>query len=298
MKMTPRMLGKVPKDFDYRIYSRLYINGWKDNVTKKTVIRSYLRQGNKLKWPYRLDQCHILIYSGAKTGCNTLLTSFRNIKNDNTFHMHVEYTKDYYPLTKLINLKRENKLLIVSSYREPIARHISSYFHAIHKILHMKLNVVLNLDIRHIIDDFLNRITNNFINGHKERPYEAYHPHLENDRKNFDNVNIFDRAFNREEGFQIYETPNVKILMLRFDKINNWQNVIRENTEYKDFILIPDNLTKEKVTYDLYRKFCDEIIFPKNLLDVIYEYDKENMEYFYTKQEVENIKSKWYGRCT
>lgn len=281
------MVNEIPSDFDYKIYSRLYRNGWENinDISKKRSINSYLKTGKPLNWPYRIDKCEVLVYCGAKTGSSTLRKSFREI-NHNTFHMHIDYLKDLFPIPKLISLKsKDNKLLIVSSYREPVSRHISSYFHA---------EKLLTEDLDFLIKDFIDKITNNFVNQQKNRPYEAYHPHLENDRKNFDNINIFEKPFNRERGFQVYESDKVKIIMLRFDKINNWEEIIKENTKYKNFVLIPSNLTSEKKSYQLYQKFCNEIVIPRDVLDIMYKFDQDNMNYFYTPQEQEQIKKRWY----
>jgi hypothetical protein len=235
---------------------------------------------------YKFKNIQVLIYSAGKTGTASLKKSFDKILPSNyVFSLHNDEYMVYHNVNDIINCQRENKILMLCSYREPISQYISFFFQNIENKFGSSIDEILKLDIEVILQKIINDIYGDDW---------LVHPFLENDKKNFDNINIFDTAFDKNNGYQIFETERVKIILLKFDKIDKWQEIIRNNTIYSEFELISANLTIDKPVYDLYKKVLNQIIIPKSILDDIYTMEESNMKYFYTDEEIIKIKNKWY----
>jgi hypothetical protein len=124
--------------------------------------------------------------------------------------------------------------------------------------------------------------------------WQIYHPFLEKETKNFDYVNIYSKPFDKNKGYQIFETDKVKIILLRFDKIDSWETIIRENTEFSDFKLIAKNLTEKKKERLLYKEVLNSVKIPKTILDKHFAQDEKNLSYFFSNDEIDTIKKRWY----
>lgn len=249
----------------------------------------YLRIGKRRDLPYHFNDIKIMIYSAPKTASTSLHKSFSKIiNNKHIFHTHnnIPIFDSKYSIINIINIPRNEKLLILSCYREPISRAISTFFENITFYFNKTNKEILKLEYKIVADKLISFLKNHGFG----------HPFLENNKKNFDNIDIFKKAFNRVEGYQTYETKLVKIIMLRFDKINNFEKIIKQNTGYNNFHMLAENISSNKYYKDFYKKINNEIIIPKKILDRIYASEKDNMEYFYTDMEIKQIKNKWYDR--
>lgn len=233
------------------------------------------------------NDIEILIYSGGKTASSTLYYSFKNI-NPQTFHTHRDkFTKKQLKLDitidGIINANRNKKLLIVSCYREPISRHLSVVFEMGVYYFGLKdIKEINNLDDNTIINKFYEVL---------EMGYMNYHPHSDETLNKY--VYIFKYQFNKEEGYQIYETPLFKWIYLRFDKINNFEKIIQEYTEYKNFKILEQNISTSKVYGDKYKNIKKNLKIPVQLLDFYLDRDLKNLQYFYTDEEIQKIKEEW-----
>jgi len=281
-------MSLLPADFDcqhYRILNHCYTF---KSTEKEALEEHYILHSTEEKLPHNFNNIDIIIYSGGKTGSSTLYHSFKGvIGSERLFAVHNDFQLGgSVKIADIFRQRKKKPVLIVSAYREPVSRHLSSFFQNIFMHLNTDLDHLLKMDIKFIMDELIRIMRNNF--------FELYHPFLENDKKNINGIDIFKTPFNKEKGFQVYRTPKVKLILLLFDKINNWGTIIRDNTQYKKFQLMPANLTNNKETYSLYREVCDKIIIPTDLLDCLFLAEKTNMEYFYTPEQIDQIKKKWY----
>ena len=277
---------EVPNDFNWEEYVTLN-HFFKIPFDEKSAQEHYINYGFGYGLPYNFKNIKIIIYSGGKTGTATLRTSFCKIVASNnilSIHSNLQI-RTQYTISDIINNPRINKILMCCSYREPISQYLSNFFQNIENLLGKKFDEIIDFVL--LTDQIIKYMDNS-----KLFP----HPFLENDKKNFNNIDIFEKPFNKEKGFQIFETDKIKIILLRFDKINQWDNIIQNNTPFTYFELASSNLTIHKPEYSLYKRVCEEIIIPKTILDKIYDTEDKNMNYFYTLDEIKVIKNKWYGR--
>ncbi len=277
------ILEKRPYKFEWQQY--VILNSFIATLnTKKEVIRHYWSYEPKTNLLYNFSQLNVLVYSGTKTGSMSLYASFKEIDNG-TLGIHYDYSlNNLYQISDIIQAPREEPLLIITSYRDPISRIISQYFQRteaqIDQLSQLNTNIIDDVIayIRRVIDTEL---------------VDAWHPFLENNKRNYGGVNIYDKPFNREEGYQIYETPIVKIIILMFDRIAEWEEIIRRQTQYSEFKLITVNQTNQKSISNLYTQVCNEIAIPMSILDELFEKEKDNINYFYDSDDIIKLKEKW-----
>ena len=251
----------------------------------------------------KAQDIQILIFSGGKTASSTLYWSFVKL-NQFALQTHCDYftaqcLKLDMTIHDIIEAERKEKLLIISCYREPISRTLSSLFEQYQGIFKIQANnEVQAMKIFNQIDNSL--IREQFIRFLKNG-FEDYHPNCDKLYKGQDlgsYIDIYKYPYNRNQGYQIYETEKFKWIYLRFDKIGNFEKIIRENTKYKNFEFTNQNqnLSQDKLYYEKYLQ-AQKFSIPKNLLDLCFKRDEKNLNYFYTPSEINAIKEKWYAHA-
>ena len=244
------------------------------------------------------ENIQILILSGGKTASTTLYNSFKRI-NSATFHTHHDEYTNFYLKSKMtihdiIEAKRKEKLLIISCYREPMYRALSSLFEQHRKLFKIEAETgteAMNKFI-HINNAIIRKKFIEFLKNGEE----SYHPNQDKGRHLGSYIDIYKFPYNKDQGYQIYETDKFKWIYLRFDKIGNFEKIIRENTKYKNFKLFSTNLTKNKSYYEKYLQ-AQKFSLPKNVLDLCFKRDEKNLNYFYARDEIKIIKDKWYAQA-
>lgn len=250
--------------------------------------KHYLEKGTVNPLSYRYQDLDVLIYSTGKTGGTTLANSFRK-RGMTVGHLHYNFP-GFDRVEAIVKEPRKHKLLMLTAYREPVAQCLSMFFQNTNILLKITDDELLQKDV-----EWLKEQVNIYaleLSGGIMVPQ----PFVANSLQDFDGTNIFTKPFNREEGFTKLETDRVQILVLRFDKISNWQRIIRTQTAYTDFVLVPENITAAKKIGELYKRVRDSIVIPKLVLDRFYQQEAANMAHLYTPSEIADIKNIWYKR--
>jgi len=231
------------------------------------------------------------VFAGGKTGGKTLEKSFKN-----SFHLHgdTDMWKNEPILEKygigvrdLINYvynKTGKKVLILSSYRDPISRTISAFFQN-YEINIRKKNATLQEQLAVFNDNF-------FIDQ------EEYHPYL--DKENLMGLNIYEKPFNKVKGHTVYENDKIKLLLLKFDIINKWKDIIPlylDKNSISDFIYKESNVSTNKWYSSLYKNFKNNFYTTNYLLDLKIKNNFELLNYFYTPQQRSALLSIWRSFC-
>ena len=286
-------LKMLPGDFNWLKFFGLNtpLIGPEISWTETNAINNYLRLKQiRSRVAYKEEDVDIIVYTGGKTGSSSLATACVQAApylNVTTFQMHQEALACNFNPVDIIQAVRQQRLLIISSYREPISRNMSAFFQSITHITGMAMHQVLNSSVDELIQIF--------IREYQKHHWQDYHPFLDNDCKNIDNIDIFSKPFNQVEGYQVYQTEKVTFLQLRFDNISNWQSIIRENTHLANFRMMEINKAESKPINNLYRRFCNQIVLPKELLDDIFARSEQNLNYFYNQSQIDQLKTKWYS---
>ena len=222
----------------------------------------------------------VMICAGGKSGSETLKNTlqkngYRTIK----FHNHGCYKNQFGKdeVIKSIKISSKNKkLYMIDSYRLPIERKISSFFqNQIYQYLKYEENV------EEIIKIFNNK-------------YLQMLENLESIDIIFNDLKIPKfKVFNFDKRYNFLEKDNIIFIKLRFKDINNWGEILSEIFN-KKIIIKPQNLTKDKKIYTLYKKFLNEYKVPKSYLEII----KKNKDFilYNTFEEQKEYIRYWESR--
>ena len=222
----------------------------------------------------------VFIYCGGKTGSKTLCSTFSN--NDfltihthsNENYMAIHDTSDN--IFKLIDESSKNfeNIYIIDSYRNPLERKISSFFHKIHKYLPNCESLSLDELVSYFNDNLLHTI-------------EDYHPI--NEVLNHYYIPLWS-SFDFNKKYNLTKHGNIHFIKILFKDIAIWDSLL-SGIFGKNIIMHNNNLTIDKPTYNLYKSFLEVYKVPKKYLYVIKE-DREFNIYNNREEKIDYFK-KW-----
>jgi len=231
-----------------------------------------------------------IIFTGGKTGGSTLSTCLKD-----SLHVHCDYhmwqqhpalakygigVKD---LINYIYTKTGKKVLILSAYRDPVSRTISAFFEN-YEINIRKKNATLQEQLAVFNDNFFME--------------EEKHPFL--DKENLMGLDIYEKPFDKVNGYTVYENDKIKLLLLKFDIINKWKDIIPlylDKNSISDFTYIKSNISTDKWYSSLYKNFKNNFYTTNYLLDLTIHNNSELLNYFYTPQQLSALLSIWRSFC-
>lgn len=230
----------------------------------------------------------------GKSGSTTIISGFHNI---NIAHWHsVNYfekrykTKllssnnyDLYDLILYIGNKYNFKPVIIESIRNTLDKGISDIFQHI-KINRKHNNECKICSIKKYISDnninTINKIIKKYLTSIINKvPYSCimFKKHF-----NIDLISSFDKDLN----YYFNDTKNVYLLILKFEDIKNWNEIINNNIPY-EFVLKWENKTKNI----FYKKIKNNIKYTKKELQPFL--DSRKIVNFYSNDEIEKIVEKF-----
>ena len=238
----------------------------------------------------------IYYIGGGKTGSSSIVNGFSNV---NTAHWHgVSYfeqiykTKllssnnyDLYDLIIYIGNKYNFKPVIIESIRNPINVGISSIFQF------MKINLKVHNNINNIVNQITKYKSDNNINGIIEI-IKKYISDIEIDdmpysceifKKHF-NINLLS-SFDKDLNYYFNNINNVYLLVLKFEDIKNWSDIINNNLPYK-FVL--EHVNKENDEF--YKIVKTNLKFTKKEIQPLLNCRKMT---FYSNAEIDKISTEF-----
>ena len=245
-----------------------------DLITLFETNKNIIKEDNPVNNLKDFKNIKVFVHTYSKTGTTTLARSFqycidKTTDYKNVSHSHSKYCfRIYLKLDNTFNIKQLinlqlNKPLIIQSYRNPFDRLLSSYY--------------FSYKNKHSFNAFLlNYILNNV-------EYFNYIDEL--------NINYDNKIFNYERGYGFEKKEDFYILHTRLDKINNLSDNIKLISELKEFhnlSIIKDNVNRSKE----YIEFKNKLKIPKELIDLILFKEKSVMEFYFSNDEITNIKVK------
>lgn len=212
-----------------------------------------------------LSKMDVICLTGGKCGSTTLDNTFKyngykcvKVHNKGEFIAQFKYDG----LIDLINRSSENKkLYIIDSYRTPIERKISSFFHNIN----IHVPSYKNKSCEELIDIFNTKYLDTIEEYHSINPImEEY------------GVEPFN-TFDFKKKYVIKTKGNLIFVKLLFSNINNWGDNLSEIFN-KKIIIAPErlqNLSKNKIYYSIYNKFKLMYKTKKSYINNILKNDKQ-----------------------
>lgn len=180
-------------------------------------------------------------------------------------------------------LSKVKKIKIISLIREPIARDIALYFQGFHE--YIVLEDAIKADSYEGVKDFLE--TEKRI-GNCGATFEWFHAELNEAL----GLNIYQYEFDKKRGYQVIETDNVELLLIKLEKLNECSDSIGRFVGKEHFDLISSNMGNDKLYRFAYEELKRTIKIPQDILDFYYK-DNPAMDHFYTIEEKEQFYKKW-----
>ena len=254
----------------------------------------------------------IIIYQMGKVGSTTLLNSLEALELTDTkiYHTHnltpesIAKQESVYRakfdeircihshlihgqyLYNLIQDRRLKNFKIITLTRDPVARNISGFF--------QNLELFFNYNYRQKLQTMpleavVNELQNIFFEEvDHERPLRWFDDEL----KISFNFDIFQHNFYPDKGYEIYQSKDFKLLVLKQEKINHCADTaLGEFLGIDNLTIRSANLGETKKYSNLYKTFLNSIHLPEWYLDKMYL--SEYCQHFYSPEEIAAFREKW-----
>jgi len=253
-------------------------------------VRSIFKWGIKklrgVLWKLGIEK-PVLVYQMGKVASTTIVVSLRWC-GQRAIHTHT-LTEDHRSrlANRLIKSGRKG-WKIITLVRDPVARDVSSFFQNLNNPNHpYYLNshsYIGSLSTKELGNHFISKICDS-----SQHCFEWFNQQL---LPTF-LVDVFSKPFEKEKGFQIYNTEQAEILLIRYEDLwGKGKIALADFLKLKsDFNWVRGNLSSEKYYTEQYNAFKQKFIFPKEYLKRVYGHPYTR--HFYTNDEIKSFMQGW-----
>jgi hypothetical protein len=253
-----------------------------------------LAKARHLMTKRRQDDPPIVVFAMAKTGTTAVTTALRAAGLGAVFQVH-----DLDPVFLLREereyrwtgrpwrnwdaqclLKRQPATSapwrVVSLVRDPIAQSVSAFFQPAARRGYIDSETAVEQLVERF-GDRLDRLSLGWFESHLE-------PTL--------GIDVYDSPFDVARGYQIIETPNVKLLLMRCEGLAVAPHALADLLDADHPIDVPrKNVSAEKTYGDLYDDFVAALWPPSDVLDGVYS--SRLVQHFYSPEEIARFREFW-----
>jgi len=216
-------------------------------------------------------------------GMTDALSRLRRIKKRFNANFWCLYESEYV-LRNVLTVAADRRLKIVTLFREPVARTISSFFYNI------KQHIADFERIR--IDDasFVPTIEKRYLEDFMEHDYSINW--FDNELKRTFGVDVYQHKFDYDKGYTVIRGVSVDVLVLKLERLKDCARIA-----FSEFLDIPEldlsraNTSEDQSYHEYYRKFVNEVKLPGTYLDKMY--GSKYMRHFYSSEEIAAYRAKW-----
>jgi hypothetical protein len=230
-----------------------------------------------MKFEDTLVDIDYLVYSSHKTGTQTLVRTM----NGNGFlcrHCHSLPNiglkgGDFKGYLESYLEKNKRKLNVITVFREPMERHISSFFQVYgSRPLRMKEaknkvdTIIFRSPVKKLQEKFIFELNAKSLIGMRESIH-----HICNDLL----INVDVLPYNMKRQFGLYETEHIKLYIFRFDVLfDNFETLLGLITN-KNIEKIDANISTLKWYKDIYIEFKASLVVPFNIILEVYDLKRD-----------------------
>lgn len=225
-----------------------------------------------------------LVFSSHKSGTQTLRNSLRasgykaahchNVRHLGLRHDEFESYLNQY------SQQRGKKLDLITVFREPIDRHISSFFQGhgsrplAKKLVADKTETLIyQMKPCDLCDLFISELESESLIGFSESIHE-----IATELR----FNPSDLLFDNQRGFSVFETSNVRVFLFRFDSLfSNFSALMGEITD-RSFIVQSSNMSERKWYRETYLAFRNQLAIPSSIIEKTYKKKEDLIKLFYS----------------
>lgn len=244
---------------------------------------------------YIPERCNIngvtfLVYCTGKCGTKTLINSCSKLSRTYWTHgFNLPFnSNDKKNREHLLSLLTDNEpVIVIDSFRDPIARKISSYFQNLRsyiKNINFSPSIVREDDLKKLAKDFHSRFLeiDNYTSSLEWKQYAGY--------------DIMSKPFDFEANIQLHTSKNKTFINLRFKDITNWETILKNTgiEQFKEIKLINGNESSKTWYSKLYSAFKSKFKLSQHEFDTIKAQYMNLMEHFWTPEEIQE----WIDKYT
>lgn len=224
-----------------------------------------------------------LIYSSHKSGTQTLVSSLNN-SGVKSRHIHglsgINLAQGSFPNILDYYLARKNKKMnVISVFRNPFERHISSFFqrYGTTPLLRKEVNdisetLIYKLSIDELQDKFLYELKSQSLHGFSDSLHEIF-----KELK----ISSNDLKYDDSSKYGVYETEKIKLTFFRHDTFfYEFENLLSEVSGVK-IIQRNRNMSNDKFYKKIYAEFKRTLSVPGNVISEVYDAKIDLMGLFY-----------------
>jgi len=178
----------------------------------------------------------------------------------------------------------DRKIKIITLFREPISRNISSFFYNIHK--YVPDFDGYRLDDASCISELLHKYLEVFVEH--EYTLEWFDAEFEP----VFGLDLYKHEFDPEKGYSIIKNNGIEVLVLKLEKLKESASAaFSEFMNIEKFDLKKKNTSDEQPYYDTYKMFLANVNLPIAYIDMMYE--SAYMKHFYSEDEIMQFRRRW-----
>ena len=274
----------------------------KEHIIKKKIYRTQWMAYHELAGLSMI--CNVILDNGAllllqpgKVGSSSIAGSLENVQVP---YLHAHTLTDLHVHTLADSLwgngalkerllegvklfpKVVGPIKIISMIRDPIGRDVSAYFQA---FMEYTLYDWVQADVYKGINDY---IDSNSKIGDWGWIFEWFNIEIKN---NF-GIDIYQYDFDKKRGCQIIKKDNVELLLIKTEKLNCCQDVVKQFVGRENFKLVNANMGNDKLYKYAYTETKKTIVISDHIIDFYYNGNK-GMDHFYTLEEKRKFAEKW-----
>lgn len=253
----------------------------------------------------------IIVYQMGKVGSRTVVDTLhsQNISRP-IFHIHylqrdgldflrekADFMERAYPgksfwagLFLRENLdKSDSKYIdIIVLTRDPVARNLSAFFHSM-DFWYPKLRNYS--DKNEFSEEIYSQIKTVFLEQYNHKRSLQW---FDQELKGVFGINVFQEQFPTHQGYQIYQHSQVRVLVIKLERLNEvYRQALKAflDLDFTNISLVKTNVSDSKSYHQLYRKFINWLRLPEKYLDQMYS--SRYARHFYTREEISRFRKRW-----
>jgi len=264
----------------------------------KGLAYTYLKLHYQLFFLMNREVC--LIYQMGKVASSSIKKTLKYNTCYNTFHVHrlnpenikvvekehkkkgIHKPKENVKGKMIYNhiIQKDMPCKIVSLVREPIGRNISAYFQNIDTV-NKRDNAYKKMKLGQLVDQFMQSYNHNV-------PLEWF----DEEMLTTTGIDVYDREFDKEEGYQVIHNEKYEVLVMRYDLDNERKaQVLSTFLEAEIDQICSTNMGDYKGYRDVYRTFKESIRLPKSYAEKML--NSKYCKHFFPQHEVDMLYSKY-----
>lgn len=227
-----------------------------------------------------------LVYSSHKTGTQTLCATLQR-NESKTSHLHLLRNINAEPgngeLSAFLNRYQESNgesLTLLSTFRLPIERHISSFFqwhgNGVIRAGHVATKhetIIAKESVNQLQQRFAQQLSDGSLAGYKESLHEIC------EELSLQPASL---CYDQKQGYGVHETSNAKLVLFRFDQLfRRYPDLLENATGLRNLQIRKRNIGIDQWYQPIRAEFMKTLILPEDLVSRVCQEKRNLIDIFY-----------------